>query len=535
MGFLLFAHIYHVGLTALIEMAELAHEPGLLVHGKRKLTDSNGYVREELPTDGGYHSIMRLLFPFACALLSLTFSAALADDLPELGDVSRTTITAQQERQLGEQIMRQIRAAPQYLDDPEVTDYVNTLGYRLVGNAPNVEQQFEFFVIEDKTVNAFALPGGFIGVHTGLIVTAQSESELAAVLSHEIGHVSQRHIARLFTQQKQAGMASLAALALALLAARSSPDLAQAAVAATQYASYQTAVNFTRDNEREADRVGVQILEKSGYDPHAMPTFLERLQRSYRLYETNAPSYARTHPLTYERIADVENRVQNVPYRQVPDSLEFLLVRVRLQARDMSPRDGVAYFDDILTEKKVVNEASARYGLVMALLRNKELARAAREANTLQAQAPDDPMVTALVGRVKTAAGDAKGAFDLYGNAIKRFPRNRAITYDYARLMLDNKRTKDALQLVSSALDYTHSDHRLYELQAEGYARMGQKLQQHRSLAEAYTIIGSLPAAIDQLQIGLKAGDGDFYQLSSAEARLRELRAADAEQRKEQR
>jgi predicted Zn-dependent protease len=222
-----------------------------------------------------------------------------------------------------------------------------------------VEQQFEFFVIEDKSVNAFALPGGFIGVYTGLIVTAQSESELAAVLAHEIGHVSQRHIARLFTQQKQAGMASLAALALAILAARSSPDLAQAAVAATQYATYQTAVNFTRDNEREADRVGVQILEKSGFDPHAMPAFLERLQRSYRLVETNAPSYARTHPLTYERIADVQNRVEGVPYRQVPDSLDFMLVRARLQAREMSPRDGVAFFDDILTEKKVVNEASA--------------------------------------------------------------------------------------------------------------------------------------------------------------------------------
>jgi beta-barrel assembly-enhancing protease len=478
---------------------------------------------------------MRLVLPLAYALLAFAFSTALADDLPELGDVSRTTISAQQERQLGEQIMRQIRAVPQYLDDPEVTDYINALGYRLVANAPNVEQQFEFFVIEDKTINAFALPGGFIGVHTGLIVAAQSESELAAVLAHEIGHVSQRHIARLFTQQKQAGMASLAALALAILAARSSPDLAQAAVAATQYATYQTAVNFTRDNEREADRVGVQILEKSGYDPHAMPAFLERLQRSYRLVETNAPSYARTHPLTYERIADVQNRVEGVPYRQVPDSLDFLLVRARLQARELSPRDGVAFFDDILTEKKVVNEAAARYGLIMSLLKKKDFPRATREMNTLLTQVPDNPIVLALAGRVRAASGDIRGALDLYASAVKRFPRNRALTYDYARLLIDNKRSKDALQLIAAALDYTHTDYRLYELQAECYAHLGQKLQQHRSLAEAYTLIGSLPAAIDQLQLGLKAGDGDFYQLSSAEARLKELRAADAEQRKEQR
>jgi len=478
---------------------------------------------------------MRLVFPLAYTLLAAGLSGALADDLPELGDVSRTTITAPQERQLGEDIMRQIRASPQYLDDPEVVDYINGLGYRLVANAPNIEQQFEFFVLNDKTVNAFALPGGFVCVYTGLIVTTQSESELAAVMAHEIGHVSQRHIARLFTQQKQAGIASMAALALAILAARSSPDLAQAAVAGAQYATYQTAVNFTRDNEREADRVGIQILEKSGFDPRAMPAFLEKLQRAYRLYETNAPSYSRTHPLTYERIADAEARVQGLPYKQVPDSLDYQLIRARLEAREMSPRDGVAFFDDVLTEKKTVNDVPARYGLVMSLMRLKDFSRAAREMTTLLAQGPDSAIVVALAGRVRAASGDARGALELYAGAMKHFPHNRAITYDYARVLLDNKRPQEALQLVARALEYSHSDPRLYQLQAESFAALGEKLQQHRSLAEAYVALGSLPAAIDQLQIGLKSGDGDFYQLSSAEARLKELRALDAERRKEQR
>jgi predicted Zn-dependent protease len=458
-----------------------------------------------------------------------------ADELPELGDVSRTTITLPQERQLGESIMRQIRASPQFLDDPEITDYVNALGYRLVANAPNVEQQFEFFVIQDKTVNAFALPGGFIGVHTGLITTARSESELAAVLSHEIGHVTQRHIARFFAQQKQAGLASLAALALAILAARSSPDLAQAALAGAQYASIQTGLNFTRDNEREADRVGVQILEKSGFDARAMPAFLELLQRSYRLYETNAPSYARTHPLTYERIADVENRVANMPYHQVPDSLQFELVRALLQERDMNPRDAVAYFDDVLTEKKAVTDVPARYGLVLALLRTRDLRRARSEMQTLYAAAPDSPMVTVLEGRTRIAVGDVRGATELYAAALNRFPRNRALTYDYTRMLLDNRKGAEALRVVNAALSYSKNDARLFTLQAEAYGATGQKLQQHRAQAEAYALMGSLPAAIDQLQIGLKAGDGDFYQLSSAEARLKEFRAIDAEQRKDQR
>ena len=478
---------------------------------------------------------MRAWSLFAYALFAAWLPGALADDLPELGDVSRTTITAQQERQLGEDIMRQIRASPQFLDDPEVTDYINALGYSLVAHAPNVEQQFEFFVLSDKSINAFALPGGFICVYTGLIVTAQSESELAAVLAHEIGHVSQRHIARFFAQQKQAGIASMAALALAILAARSSPDLAQAAVAGAQYATCQTAVNFTRDNEREADRVGVQILEKAGFDPRAMPAFLERLQRSYRLYETNAPSYSRTHPLTYERIADVESRVQGLPYKQVPDSLDFQLIRARLEAREMSPRDGVVFFDDILTQKKTVNDVPARYGLVMSLMRLKDYRRATQEMAMLLTQAPDSSIVVALAGRVKVGSGDLRGALELYAVAVKRFPRNRAITYDYARALLDGRRPKEALQLISRALEYSRSDPHLYELQAECFASLGEKLQQHRSLAEAYVALGSLPAAIDQLQIGLKAGDGDFYQLSSAEARLKELRVLDAERRKEQR
>ena len=153
----------------------------------------------------------------------------------------------------------------------------------------------------------------------------------------------------------------------------------------------------------------------------------------------------------------------------------------------------------------------------------------------LLTQAPDSSIVVALAGRVKVGSGDLRGALELYAVAVKRFPHNRAITYDYARALLDGRRPKEALQLISRALEYSRSDPHLYELQAECFASLGEKLQQHRSLAEAYVALGSLPAAIDQLQIGLKAGDGDFYQLSSAEARLKELRVLDAERRKEQR
>jgi len=266
---------------------------------------------------------------FQTALAALLIAGtALADELPDLGDVSQSALSPAQERKLGEGIMAQIRSNPAYLDDAEVNDYLDTLGYRLVSNSPDPSGAFEFFALEDSAINAFALPGGFIGVHSGLISAAQGESELASVMSHEIAHVTQRHIARLIAAQQRIGLASMAALAVAILAARSNSQVSAAAIAAAQAGSIQSQLNFTREHEREADRIGLQIMEKSGFDVHAMPIFFERLQKATRVYETGAPSHLRTHPLTFERIADIQSRIENVPFRQVPDSLEFQLVRM---------------------------------------------------------------------------------------------------------------------------------------------------------------------------------------------------------------
>lgn len=472
---------------------------------------------------------------FLALLLAATLSVASpapAQTLPDLGDSSQTVLSLQQERQLGESIMRQIRASRQYLEDPEVTDYISALGYRLVAQGPSADERFEFFVIDDPSINAFALPGGFIGTHTGLITTAQSESEVAAVLGHEIAHVTQRHIARLFQQQKQAGIASLAAIALAILAARSSPDLASAAMAGAQYATIQTQLNFTRDNEREADRIGLQILERAGFDPAAMPAFLDRMQRAYRVYETNAPSYMRTHPLTYERIADVQGRVDNLGYRQVPDSLDFLLVRARLQVLSANARDSIQRYDDILTERKTVHEVAARYGLVMSLLQAKDLERARKEARLLQKEAPGNAMVLALVARTLWVGGERKEALDLYASAIDAHPSRRGLLYDYAAALLEGGQAEEALRIVARAQQALPPDYRLYQLEARCHQVLGQRLQQHRAQAEAYLLRGSVPAAIEQLQIGLRSGDGDYFQLSSAEARLKELRALDAANRR---
>jgi predicted Zn-dependent protease len=486
-------------------------------------------AEEELDEVWRYHSTMKIRSVLAAALAAATF--AMADDLPDLGDVSSAVITPAQERRLGESIMRQIRADPAYLDDPDVSDYLNAVGYRLVGSSPDPAGPFEFFCVLDNSVNAFALPGGFVGVHSGLLLMAQSESELASVLGHEIAHVTQHHIARVIAGQQKAGLASMAALAIAILAARSNSDLSQAAIVGAQAGMIQSQLNFTREHEREADRIGLQILDKSGFDVHAMPVFFERLQKATRVYESNAPSYLRTHPVTYERIADVQGRIQGVPFRQVPDDIDFQLVRARLTAMDGSPRDAAAKFVRLLNERKVSSEAAARYGLVVALLRAGEFPRARKELAALQALKARSPMIDALSAQTLVASGEVEKGLATYREALRANPGRRALSYGYVDALINARRANEAVEFLSSKLESRSPDPRLYELQARAYAATGKRLQQHRALAEAYALRGNIVGAIEQLHIAQKAGDGDFYQQSSVEARLKELVALDMEAR----
>lgn len=468
---------------------------------------------------------MKAALSLLALLAGLAASPVRAQDLPELGDASAATLSPAQERAIGYAMLRQLRELPAFLEDPDVTDYLTSVGYRLVAASPDSRIDFTFFALRDSTVNAFAMPGGFIGVHTGLILAAQGESELAAVLAHEVAHVTQRHIARLVAQQQRAGIMSLAAVALAILAARSNPQAAAGVMAGAQAQQLASRLAFTRDNEREADRVGVMILERAGFDPHAMPVFLERLQRATRLLDSgNYPSYMRTHPVTFERIADVQNRTFTLPYRQIPDSLEFFLVRAKLRAQQGEAAAAVAFFDELLAERKFNSEAGARFGLVHALLRNGELLRAERELPALGKVAGPHAMVTALQARLKTARKDGAGALALLAEGVRSFPGARSLVYDYAEALLAAGRVEEAVAATDAQLMRDQNDGRLYELQARAFALQGRTLMKHKSLAEAYLVRGNLQLAIEHLQIAVATGDGDFYQLSSAEARLRELR-----------
>jgi len=446
--------------------------------------------------------------------------------LPDLGDAGSADFPLSMERRLGEAIMRDIRRDAQYLEDPEVAEYLNTLGGQLLRTAQGVRQDFEFFAVRDASINAFALPGGFVGVNTGLLTSSDSESEVASVLAHEIAHVTQRHIARQIGIQKQMQLPLMVAMAAAILLGRSRPDLATGAMIGAQGSAVQAQLGYSRDFEREADRIGFQTLAGSGYDVRAMSAFFEKMQRYTRIQDDGTfPGYLRSHPITTERIADAQARAEGYPYRQHADALEYHLVRAKLRAEAPDARDAVRMFRDAVGDKRYANEPGARYGLAVALLRSKDPKAAEAELAKLRAAGVQSPMLETLAARIRLAQGDQTGALDILKSGLARYPHRRPILYEMLEVLLAQGRFEEAQAVLGEALRLYPRDARLYQDRAKAYSGQGKRLLQHQAQAEYYLLTNSLAAAIEQLQLAQGSPDGNFYEQSVVDARLKELRA----------
>jgi len=444
--------------------------------------------------------------------------------LPELGDVSQTVLSPLDELHIGEQIMRDVSTSDEVVQDIEIIDYLNNLGNRLVSASSDKQQKFNFFVVQDNSINAFAMPGGVIGVHTGLILATNSESELASVLGHEIGHVTQHHMARMLASQKYDTFKSIAGIALALLVARANPDLASGALTTASAVGVQNQLDYTRDHEREADRVGLQILDNAGFDVRAMPTFFTTLQRGTRFAEGSAPSFLRTHPLTSERIADVSNRVSQMSYRQVPDSVEFQYIRAKLIANNGSADTNIEVFAQNIREHRYMNEAAEHYGLAVAYLRKNSLLQAEKEVAWLKKCAPQHAMIENLSARVQVARNNPQQAAKQYATALKLYPDNRALIYGYADHFLAIKQADNAIKLIKEKQGLYPNDAQFYDVLAKAYTMQNKVLLSYQAQGEAYFRKYDLARAIEQMELAVKANDGDFYQTSIVEARLKELR-----------
>lgn len=482
-----------------------------------------------------YHSHMRLFSVLFLSLFVLHAPVRAAVDLPDLGDPSRVGFSEEVEARLGQEIMRQIRGSRDYYNDTVLTDYLNRLGERLVAASDEPGRRFEFFVVRDPSINAFALPGGYIGVHTGLLSAARSEAELAGVLAHEIAHVTQHHIARFVKDSEGLSMAALAGIAVAILAARSNPQLADAALRTSQAYGLQQQIDFTRAHEHEADRVGYQILEGAGFDPAGMVSFFERLMLQGRSYDNNAPVYLRTHPLSHDRMADMQNRIAQRPYHPLRESPEpgvaFELLRAQIQAHEGDVVEAVRRFRAQVNERP--QDPAARYGLIEVLLRDNDARSALTHVEVLRKRLAL-PLVEMQAARVIRAAKGPEAALPGLQAALARWPGDRALGYLTVRTYLAAGQARMAHSVVVERQRTWPEDIILWRLLAETELALGHSLESHLAEAEAYAREGLLQAAIDQLQTALRearqggiAGKGnDFYALSIAESRLGTLREA---------
>jgi predicted Zn-dependent protease len=481
--------------------------------------------------------------------------------LPTLGDSARGDLSPVMERKLGEEIMRDIRRDNDFLDDAPILEYLNSFGSALVAAYPGARGEtnadFYFFAVRDQQLNAFALPGGFIAVHSALLLAAQTESELASVLSHEIGHVAQRHIARMLGQQRQDALIPLAAMVLAALASKAGAggDAVVGVAMGGQGLAIQRQLNFSRDAEREADRVGFQIMSAGGYDTSGMVAFFGRLQAATRTYSDLMPAYLRSHPLTTERIADIQARIREVPYRQRIDGLEFHLIRARARVlQDESTQghaEAKAAFEAQALQQNRQQQAGAQYGLAFLALKMGDLAKAqtwldkARATmkrtegafSTGQAASDGAAVFTTLQLEIKLAPGQS-AAVKLQGmkeaeQAHQQFPLARGIARQYADAMIANGKLDDATRFLREQAQQYRQEPKLHELLAKAYAAQGKQALQHIALAESYALGGSKQSALDQLVIARKAPDASFYDMALIDARERELKEQRREELKE--
>lgn len=463
--------------------------------------------------------LLTILWP-----LNLIQAADIA--LPEIGDSAGALISPQEEYRIGQSFYWRIQQSTDLIDDPEVNSYLQSLGYRLVANSSAPNLPFTFFMVPASSVNAFAAPGGFIGTHSGLMITSQSEDELASVLAHEIAHVTQRHLLRSFEKHKRMSVPRTAALIAAALLGAADPKAGSAAVAVVQAAGVQSQLDFTRAHEKEADNLGMVNLVRSGFDAHAMPSFFERLNKESRFYNSSAvPEFLRTHPVTTSRIAEARGRAESYPLqRQLSDTLQFYLMREKLRVMTApNTNELVKQYEQALNTGNSRNVEATIYGYSLALSEIGEYAKARMELQSLIDKDDDRLTYQLAMAEIEMAVGRLPVALEIYEDNQRLYPDDQALSLLQVKALLRAHLPNEAISILQGQLDLGHPSQTLYKLLAQARGDLGQKSQSHSWLAEYYYASGRLEQAADQLRLAAEFANRDEYQLAKITARLREV------------
>jgi beta-barrel assembly-enhancing protease len=459
-------------------------------------------------------------------LLPILVFAAGHDDLPDFGDSAGSVVSPEFERRLGKMFLNQVRHFEQVISDPEIESYIQSIGYQISSHSDNVEQPFTFFVVNNSAINAFAGPGGMIGINSGVILNSATESELAGVIAHEVAHVTQRHLARMFEQQELLSVPTAAAMVGAILVAVANPSAGAAALAGVSGLSAQNQINFTRANEEEADRVGMQTLVRANFDPRGMPDFFETLQRISRYSQSAAPEFLRTHPLSTSRIADTIARAESYPKKEYTNSYSYELVRYKLiVGSSKSAKEAAKHLRAELNkdERSEKNKLPIRYGLAYAYIRDGDYPRAQQQIDILLKDDPDKIAYLLLAAKSETTQSNYNAAFTIFKKAYQLFPDYKPVVVAYSRALLDVKKAKEARDILKNyERNYSH-DLSTYSLLGQAEAMLGNEIETAVIQAEYYFYAANTKLAIDKLKFIKQQYKLDYYQEQRITARLTEF------------
>jgi predicted Zn-dependent protease len=436
-------------------------------------------------------------------------------ELPDMGDSSGTLITPAEEKEFGEAFFRSLHSQISINQDAEIQEYIQSIGQKLAANSDAPSHPFHFFVVMEDDINAFAGPGGYIGVNSGLILMTEAESELASVMAHEIAHITQRHLFRAAEAAGRLSIPTVAATLAAILLGTQSPALGQAAIIAIQAGNVQFQIDFTRENEEEADRVGMQTLAGSQFDPRSMPTFFERLQQSTRYYGQAIPEFLRTHPVTASRISDTRGRAETYPYKQYPDSLGYQLTKAKIRVLTATDTaEAHKYFQSRLTQGTLEQRTVARYGMGLIALNGQKFIEAESIFQSLTKEYPEQPQYATALARTALDSRNYNTALDRYQKLVEQFPDNDAIKLEYITSLLKAGKTEQARKNLFSLNPQTQQLPVYWQLLAQVYSNLNQPAESHRYLAEYYYAMGQIKDAILQIRLAQES-KGLNFQLSS--------------------
>ena len=472
---------------------------------------------------------------FTLALLTLAMllcSAKLSasqnkkNDLPEIGVVASGALTLDKEMLIGDAVMRQLRGQAPIVNDPLLDEYIQDLGNRLVAQADDVKFPFTFFLLNNPDINAFAFYGGHIGIHTGLIFNARNESELASVLAHEVSHVTQRHLARSVEERQKSSPLQIASALGGLLLAMANPEAGMAAISAGSAASQQASINYTRQNEKEADRLGIRILAQAGFDPNGASSFFSTLTEKSRL-KSSTMGFLQTHPLPESRVADARSRAATYNVGVVPESLHFHLAKSRILARYYaSPQYNIEYFESALNKQAYVFRQAAEYGLALSYMANEQYAESQQLIDKLLNDDPNNLFYLDVYSDLAIETKQLPSAIERMKVQLSHAPQNQVLTLNLANMLIKHQQYGQAISLLKDFLLLNPQNLLAHDLLSDAYREGHQPLEMHQIKAEVYALVAAYPRAIDELQNAYNYAADKNIEKQRIRARIEQLRDA---------